>query len=607
MNRKQRRAEQKQTRPAMPATASQVPALFALALQHHQAGRLDDAEPLYRRILAIDARHADSLHLLGVVALHTGRGALAVDLITRAVALNAGQAAYHANLGTALWKQGRLEEAAACYRTALQLKPDYPEAHFNLGTVLWKQHRLEEAMSSYGAAIALRPGYAEAHNNLGTTLLEQGRMDEAVACYRAAITLRPDYPEAHNSLGTALGQQGQSDAAIACYRTALDLRPDFAEAHFNLGTTLWEQRRLDAAIACYRRAIALRPDYPEAYDNLGTALREQGQPEAAIACYRTAIALSPNDAEAHSNLALALLAQGDMGEGWREHEWRWQAPHMIGVRRDFAQPQWHGEAAEGRTLLLHAEQGFGDTLQFCRYAELAAARGPRVVMEVQKPLLRLLRDLPGVALAVARGEALPPFDLQCPMLSMPLALGTTLASIPAKVPYLHADASQVAAWRTRLAAMGGQGRRVGLVWAGSSPATHLPVQATIDHRRSMAPDLLAPLFTVPGVRFFSLQKGGPPAPAAFGLTDVMDEMADFADTAALIANLDLVISVDTAVAHLAAGLGKPVWLLDRFDPCWRWLTGRRDSPWYPTLRLYRQPRPGDWDAVIAEVTHDLIG
>jgi hypothetical protein len=227
-----------------------------------------------------------------------------------------------------------------------------------------------------------------------------------------------------------------------------------------------------------------------------------------------------------------------------------------------------------------------------------------VILEVPKPLARLLRGLAGVDQVLVRGEALPEFDLHCPMLSMPLALGTTVETIPAAVPYLHADTAQAAAWQARLGAMGRAGPRVGLVWAGNSRA-HSPTGAALDRRRSIAPERLAPLFEQPGLHFVSLQKDGPAAPAHFPLSDVMHELADFADTAAMVANLDLVISVDTSVAHLAAALGKPVWLLDRFDPCWRWLLGRRDSPWYPTLRLYRQPLPGDWDSVLAEVARDL--
>ena len=563
MNRKQRRAEQKQGALATQRAPVGVPALLAAALDHHGAGRLGEAERLYRQVLAADPRHADSLHLLGVMGSQRGHPDTAVEMIGQAIAIDAGVAAYHANLANALTEQGRYDAAVACYRTALDLRPGYPEAHSNLGVALTELGRLDEAAACHRRAIALRPDYPEAHNNLGSALQKLARPDEAIASYRRAIALRPGYPEAHSNLGLALAHQGRLDEAIACHRRALDLRAAYPEAHNNLGNALTEQGRLEEAVACHRRAIALRPDYPEA----------------------------------HFNLALAMLTMGDLAAGWVEHEWRWKTPEMRRHHRTFPQPQWRGEAAAGQTLLIHAEQGFGDTLQFCRYAAMAAARGLRVITEVPKPLVRLLHSLAGIDRVVERGEALPDFDLHCPMLSLPLAFATTLASIPGAVPYLHAEPALVAAWRTRLAALD-RARRIGLAWAGSSTMV-------ADRRRSLAPERLAPLFDVPGVHFFGLQKDGPAAPAHVPLTDFMAEMNDFADTASLIANLDLVISVDTAVAHLAAAMGKPVWLLDRFAPDWRWLLGRRDSPWYPTLRIYRQPRPGDWDAVIAEIVRDL--
>jgi len=520
MNRQQRRAATKSSSRPLPAARSALSA----AVQHHQSGRLDEAGQLYRRVLAIDPREANALHLLGVIACQQNRHEPAIDLIGQAIAINPADASYHANLGVALKETGRLDEAVAAYRRAIALRPDHPEAH----------------------------------NSLGNALAAQGRLDAAAGCYRRAIGLRPDYPEAHFNLGITLKEQGRVEDAAACYRTAIRYRPEYQEAHYNLGNVLRDQRRLDEALTHYRHAIAARPDFPDA----------------------------------HHNAALALLSRGQMQEGWEEFEWRWATAEFSAARRGFPCPRWRGEAAAGRTLLIHAEQGFGDTLQFCRYAAAAAERGMRVVLEVQKPLVRLLRSLDGVDQVIARGDEPPEFDLHCPMLSLPLAMGT----IPAEAAYLRADPVLAAAWRTRLAAI--EGLRVGLVWAGK-PSN------TADSRRSLDPRRLAPLFEPRGPRFFSLQKDGPAAPG--DLIDVMGEMDDFADTAALIVNLDLVIAVDTAVAHLAAALGKKVWLLDRFDACWRWLTGRRDSPWYPTLRIYRQPRPGDWDAVLAEVAGDLRG
>jgi tetratricopeptide (TPR) repeat protein len=651
---------------------SPVPRLLAEALQHHRAGRLADAELLYRRILMIDRGHADSLHLVGLIAHARGRHDLALSMIRQAVANNPRAASYHVSLGHVHVDQGRIEAAIACYRRAVDLAPDLPAAQGALGNAVMRQGRLVEAIECLRRAVALTPDEADAHNNLGIALRRSGQPEAAAACFRQAVACRPDFAAAHNNLGNACADQGKIGAAVDAYRRALMLQPDYAaahnnlgnarlaqgnllaaegsfraalshapdyaEAHNNLGNVMKVQGRLDAAVASFRQALALREDYVEAEYNLGNALREQGALDEAVACFRSALRRRPDFADAqinlgntlaeqrrldeavgcyvaalrvdpgladgHFNLGIALLARGDLAAGWQEYEWRWKIPRMASACRNFPQPQWRGEAVAGRTLLIHAEQGFGDTLQFCRYATLAAARGAKVILEAPPPLVRLLRTLAGVAQVVECGDALPAFDVHCPMLSLPFAFGTTGATIPNVAPYLHADAVQVAAWQARLGALAGPGLRVGLVWAGD-PRRHTRELAAVDGRRSLAPARLAPLLDVAGVRFFSLQKSGPAAPEAFGVVDVMGEMDDFADTAALVANLDLVISVDTAVAHLAGALGKPVWLLDRFDSCWRWLSGRRDSPWYPTLRLYRQPCAGDWDAVLAEVAADL--
>jgi tetratricopeptide (TPR) repeat protein len=493
-------------------------------------------------------------------------------------------------------QDSNLTDAEQLYRQVLARDPGNADALHLLGVVTHQKGRSDLAIGLIRQAIAINPVEASFHANLGVAFKELGRNGEAIACYHAAIRLRPEQPESHNSLGNALAGSGRPDEALASYRTAIALRPDYAEAHYNLGITLKERGRTEDAAICYGKAIALRPDYHEAHYNLGNAFRDLRQLDAAIASYRCAIILRPDFPDAYHNLALAELARGDLAAGWADYEWRWQTSQLREARRGFAQPQWHGEPAAGQTLLIHAEQGFGDTIQFCRYARLAAARGLRVILEVQAPLVRLLRALPGPEQVVRRGDELPAFDLHCPMLSLPLALGTTLTTIPAAPSYLVADAVAAEAWRKHLSSL--PGPRIGVAWAGK-PSN------LADGRRSIAPDILAPLFATPNLQFVSLQQSGPKPSSNLQMVDVMDAMTDFADTAALIANLDLVVSVDTAVVHLAAALGKPVWLLDRFDACWRWLEGRRDSPWYPGLRVYRQPRSGDWHSVVAEVTRDL--
>jgi hypothetical protein len=406
-------------------------------------------------------------------------------------------------------------------------------------------------------------------------------------------------PELHNNLGIVLLKQGLPEQAAECSLVALRLRPEFPEGLDNLGRALAEQGHLDDAAAKFRASITLRPGYAEAHSNLGTVLKEQGQLEAAITCFRTSILHKPDLADAHHNLGITLLTRGDLTEGWQEYEWRWDIPAPADARRNFAQPQWRGEDGSGRTLLIHAEQGFGDTIQFCRYAALARARGFKVVLEVQPPLARLLQSLVGADQLVARGDKLPDFDLHCPMLSLPLALGTTLETIPGNAGYLSADATRFAAWQSRLSQSMGAAPRIGLAWAGGSATKS-------DRQRSLRWEQLASLLDLPGFEFYSLQLSGQEAVSDSRLINYMPEIQDFADTAALVANLDLIISVDTAVAHLAGALGKPVWLLNRFDPDWRWFVGRQDSPWYPTLRQFRQAKPGEWQAVVTEVGRNLV-
>jgi Flp pilus assembly protein TadD len=464
-----------------------------------------------------------------------------------------------------------------------------------------RKQRRAETKKAGPASPAVQPAFTA-----GVQQFQAGRLDDAERCFRQVLALNPRHADSLHLLGVIAFQTGRDDLAADLIGKAIASNPREASSHSNLGNLLLYQGRLEEAIASYRAALDLRPAFSEARNNLGNAFKALKRLDEAVTSYRQAIDLSPTDAEVHYNLAMALLADGDMVAGWREHEWRLKTPQLIHGRRDFVQRQWRGEAAESQTLLIHAEQGFGDTIQFCRYAPLAAARGLRVILELPGPLTRLLRCLPGIELIVVRGEPLPRFDLHCPMLSLPLALGTTIATIPSDGRYLHADPEQVATWRTRLAETGNQGPRIGLVWSGN-PRLQLRSAAALGRRRSIAPDRLAPLVALPGRHFVSLQKDGPPPPRDLALTDFMGEMGDFADTAALIANLDLVISIDTSVAHLAAALGKPVWLLTCFDACWRWLVARRDSPWYPSMRLYRQPRPGDWGSVLAEVAHDLGG
>jgi Tetratricopeptide repeat len=433
---------------------------------------------------------------------------------------------------------------------------------------------------------------------------QAGQLPDAERLLRQVLVTAPRHGPALHLLGVIAYLTERRDLAMDLVKKAVAVSPKDASAHCSLGNLLLQQCRLEEAVTSYRRALRLEPGVAGAVGNLANALFGLRRMDEAQAIYREALTLSPDDPEIHVNLSTLMLARGDMPAGWVEHEWRWKSAHFNRIPRHFTQPQWYGEPAVGKTLLVHAEQGFGDTLHFCRFASQAASRGLRVIVEAPKPLLRLLRSLDGVEKVVLHADALPGFDLHCPMLSLPLALGTTVQTIPNQVPYLRADPHQAATWTSRLTALGTRKPRIGLVWEGGVDKEPQSARA-VGRQRSMAPALLAPLFDVPDIQLFSLQKDGTRAPAAFQLHDFMNEMTDFADTAALAENLDLIISIDTSMVHLAGALGKRVWLMDRFLPCWRWMVGGNDNLWYPTLRLYRQRVPGVWISVIAEVARDL--
>jgi tetratricopeptide (TPR) repeat protein len=584
-------------------------ALLAEALALHQAGRLDDAEKIYKRILGARPDHFDSLHLLGVIFFQRGNYAKAVRQIDLALKRDANNVFALNNRGNALSEIKRFDEALASYDRALELRPDYVEAHSNRGNALKGLNRFDEALESYDRALRLRPDYAEAHSNRSDALHRLKRFDEALASHDRALSLRPDYAEAHSNRGNALHELNRFEEALESYDRALELRPDFAEAHSNRGNALQELTRCEEALESYDRALMLRPDLAEAHSNRGNALKELNRFEEALASYGRALTLRPALADAHFNEAMCRMLLGDFSRGWEKYEWRWKTEQIKNERWNFTQPQWLGaNEIAGKTILLHAEQGFGDTIQFCRYVPRVAERGARVVLEVPKPLHETMRTLAGTPQIIAKGDPFPDFDLHCPLLSLPLAFGTQLETIPSEVPYLSAPASKAGAWRDRFGKH--DRRRIGLVWAGN-PRKELPNAHRIDLQRSIAFDRLAPILQVSDCDFYSLQKGDEAIAQLRDSTlrhrviDWTGDLHDFSDTAALIENLDLVIAVDTAVAHLTGALGKPFWLINRHNTCWRWLLDRNDSPWYPTARLFRQDATRDWDKVIARIAAAL--
>jgi tetratricopeptide (TPR) repeat protein len=645
-----------------------APALYEAGLRHFHSGRLAVAEDRCRKALATDPAHADSLHLLGLIHAQGNRVDLAIDFIARAIRSNQGNAEYFSNLGSLLVLRNQFEEALKSYDLALKLKPDLVNVWIRLGDLLQKQKRddealltfdhaltldprsveaadksgllllalgrhgealakfelsdaikpdqthtlynrglcltalgrRDEALAVYGRLVEIDPDNYEGLNSRGNVLLDLRRHDEAAVQFQKAIALRPDLLPAFNNLGLVLIHLRRFDEAVRQLDQAIALSPETPELYNNRGKALKELGRLDEALADYDRAIALKPDYAHAYGNRGICLDNLALPNEAQASYRQALALDPDHGDSHWNLAVNRLRAGDLGTGWIESEWRWKSRSLGLKARVFDKPQWLGaESVAGKTLLVHSEQGLGDTIQFCRYVPLLAARGAKVILQVDGALKDLLSGVEGVAQCIAKTDGLPDFDLHCPLMSLPLAFGTTLATIPAQVPYisLSENARDWTDW------LGGRiAPRIGLVWAGNP--NHLN-----DHNRSVPLEKFLPLLDVEA-QFVSLQKGARERDRVVlaGRSEIRDaegELASFADTAALICQLDLVISVDTSVAHLAGSLGKPVWVLLPYVADWRWLTGRDDSPWYPTARLFRQFDTRQWDAVMENVLRAL--
>jgi len=469
------------------------------------------------------------------------------------------------------------------------------------GNYLAQHGRFQEAATCYQQLLRLQPGHAEAHNNLGVMFAEQRQLAEAVTCYDQALALDPRYAHAHYNRANALEAQGRREEAAEGYRQALRLRPGFAEAHLNLGIALALLGDPAEAIVQYQEALRLRPDMFETHSNLGLALAHLGQHDQALPLYQRALDHLPDYAGAHFSRALTWLAQGNFAQGWAEFEWRWRLPES--PPRPVSQPLWDGGPLDGKTILLHAEQGQGDTIQFIRYAPLVQQRGGRVVVECQATLISLLAGCRGIDQLVASGAPLPPFDLHCPLLSLGRIFKTDMASIPADIPYLGAEAGRVERWRRELRELGGF--TIGIAWQGS-------LGHRWDRLRSIPLSQFAPLAGVPGVRLISLQVGAgreqlEALGGRFPVTDLGSRFdpTSFEDAAAAVMALDLVVTVDTALAHLAGALGAPVWVALSVGSEWRWLLSRAESPWYPTMRLWRQQQIGDWGEVFERMAGDL--
>jgi tetratricopeptide (TPR) repeat protein len=524
-----------------------------------------------------------------------------LDRIRQYLRLEPTCAEAHCDLGHGLRLQDKFEEAAAAFREALALRPGFVEALCAMAEVFAAQNKLDEAVAAYRQAIALQPDLAEAFFNLGNVLCRQKELYDRTIAYRYERRLPPDFAASLQGLDAIFAQTDKLAEAVAAYWQALALQPDHVGALCALANALQAQDKPDQAAAAYRRAIALQPDDAVAHCNLGMALQAQNKLDEALAAYHQAAVLTHGDPHVQLNEAVALLGAGQFRAGWQKYEYRW-CHALREKQRHFAQPLWRGETdLRGRTILLHAEQGLGDALQLVRYAPLVAARGATVYLEVPPSLQALCAGLPGIAAVFAAGSALPPFELHCPLMSLPLAFGTELDSIPAAVPYLQAPAERRQRWAESLAPTAGP--RIGVVWSGG---WYHPNR----RHRNIPLATFQALFDLPVGHFFILQKQVKPEEAAQlaafpGITDLSAQLHDFADTAAVVENLDLVISADTSVAHLAGALGRPTWILLPYAAEWRWLVGREDSPWYPTARLFRQPAIGDWPSVFDRLRPEL--
>ena len=609
-----------------------------------QQGRLAEAGEAFVAALRAEPGNALAHHLLGIVQLQTGAPEAGLENLHRSIALNPNDPVFHGNLANALRDAGAPEAALTSYGRALALNPDFIDALANRAMVLGGLGRLEAALADCDRAVRLAPAHPMMHTARGHVLMGMGRPGEAAASFDTALRLAPGEPELWSLHGEALALAGRREQAVGSFERALSLGGEGTKLRLNLGEALWALGRSHDALAQYDRAIVLDPGLAQAWANRGATLRlldrhdealealsraialdpaaadhlfnrgvvlrDLGRNEQACADQHAALALQPDFHLAKLSAAYAHLALGQFERGWALYEARWQGPEGYALA-DI--PMWSGqEPLEGKTILLRGEQGLGDTLQFCRYATKVKARGARVVLEVPAPLVRLLNGVEGVDAVIEHTLSPPPVDYQALLMSLPFAFGTRLETIPDETPYLAADPTEVARWEARL---GPRTRpRVGLVWSGGFRDE--PGLRWTNARRNIAVERLAPLKGAE-VDFISLQKGEPgesefKALKAQGwdgpdILEVMDQISDFADTAALVQALDLVIAVDTSTAHLAGALGKPVWILNRYDSCWRWLTDRDDSPWYPSVRLFRQRRMNDWDEVVARVRAELDG
>lgn len=499
-----------------------------------------------------------------------------------------------------LHQAGRLPEARAAYELLLKQNPRDADALHLYGVLLHQFGDHTAGESHVRKAIQLSGGHPAYYQNLGAICMAQQRFDDALQAYERCVAMNANSVEGHSGMTSALNELRRYDAALAHGQRAIQINPNFAEAWGNLGSTLRLRGELQPSLQAYQRAMALQPNRQGMALNLASVCSSLGRSQEAIELYRREIAMFPNGAEAHVGLAHQLLCAGQWADGWREYEWRWRWAGFPSPRREFAQPAWAGESIEGKTLLIYAEQGLGDAMQFARYLPMVLERGAKVIWECQAELVDLFaRSFLDVHI-VARNAALPNFDYHVASMSLPLIFGTTIKTVPGAGGYLIADPARVQTWREKLSPPC-DGKKVGLVWAGNPRHRR-------DRERSCSWAQMSRLLDRTGAKYFSLQKGvaAEQLPGDARIINLDPLLQSFDDTAAALANLDLLITVDTAIAHLAGALGRPTWLMVTHAPDWRWLANRPDTPWYNAVRIFRQPTPGDWTSVIEAIMGALV-
>lgn len=613
-------------------SAQHIQTLWEQGLRHHQGGKLADAKNCYGQVLEINALHFDSLYLSSAIAVEENNDELAINFLNRALAINPSHIDALFNLSVLLEKIGETEKALSTYELLNQFAQNHVQSRYNYASLLAKLGQVPNAINEFKKVIELQPDlliarqnyekllwsqsqqvelapnntneFIQAHNK-GLLLLEENQFPDALEYFEKALMIEPTSFEGHHNKGMTLEKMGRLQEALGHYQQAIKYCPESSRTFNNLGNAYRELDRLNEAIKSFEKAIELDPNYAEAFSNLGWTLFRLQEYQQSKEYFKKAIKINPSLSPAVFNLSLCQLTLGEFEEGWVNYEERMKQPLYQKKIDPLNKPQWDGsQELDGKAIYIHAEQGLGDTIQFCRYIKLLADRGAKVLFEPQVQLKRLLKNIDGISQLLEPGKAIPPYDYHCPLMSLPLAFKTNQNTIPNAVPYIFPEESKKIYWEEKLAAI--SGLKVGLVWSGGFRPNN-PELWGVNQRRNMSFELISQLNTE-GIEFFSLQKGeGAEAELkkykgqfwkSSNLHNFAHELQDFSDTAALIDQLDLVISVDTSTAHLAGAMGKPVWILNRFDGCWRWLNDGDESEWYPTVKIFRQKKAGEWLDVI---------